>query len=293
MARGVTEQDVFEAADALLARNKRPTIERVRQELGRGSPNTINPFLDSWWTALGKRVGGVQANSLPPALLQATTRFYDEIRAQAVNEAADALAEQQRLAEEARQALAASQMAMITEKAGLQSTIEALRSELGRLNTTNQALTLQVAHQQVDLENALDKASQAAEALERVQDEQQRAAAAAKAELERVREQWQGNEKHWLGEIEHLREEAKRLRGEQDRTQKASQARIHDLEQQLSAGAKERAALRVAHDTGQRDLAKEREKRSFAEGALAANRRRREEGSPAVRPRRARPAAKR
>ncbi len=149
-----------------------------------------------------------------------------------------------------------------------------MRGELGRLTTANQALTRQVAQQQVDLDNALDKANQAATALERAQDEHQRAAAAAKAELERVLEQWQGNEKHWLGEIEHLRDETKRQRADHDRIVKGVQGRIGALEQQLSAGAKERAGLRVAVDSAQRELASEREKRSFAEGALAARRER-------------------
>ena len=272
MARGITQQDVFEAADALLARGARPTIERVRQELGSGSPNTINPHLDAWWAALGQRVGGTQAPGAPPAVLQVAVRFYQEIRGQALAEAQGVVAEHERLSQEARQALEAGQAAMATEKAGLQSTIDALRGELNRLTTANQALTRQVAQQQVDLDNALEKANQATQALERAQDEHQRAATAAKAEVERVREQWQGNETRWLGEIDHLRDEVKRLRTEQDRSQKTSQARIKDLEQQLSAGAKERAGLRLAVDKAERELAKEREKRHFAEGALAAGR---------------------
>ncbi len=56
MARGISEQDVFEAADKLLARGERPTIERVRMELGRGSPNTVNRLLDGWWGSAEIRV---------------------------------------------------------------------------------------------------------------------------------------------------------------------------------------------------------------------------------------------
>ncbi|WP_196360993.1 DNA-binding protein, partial [Achromobacter xylosoxidans] len=42
MATGITEQDVWRAADALLLEGARPTIERVRQKIGRGSPNTVS-----------------------------------------------------------------------------------------------------------------------------------------------------------------------------------------------------------------------------------------------------------
>lgn len=56
MARGVPQEDVFQAADALLAAGERPTVERVRQALSRGSPNTIGPMLDAWWAMLAQRL---------------------------------------------------------------------------------------------------------------------------------------------------------------------------------------------------------------------------------------------
>jgi hypothetical protein len=36
----------------------RPTIERVRQKIGRGSPNTVSPMLERWFASLGQRLGG-------------------------------------------------------------------------------------------------------------------------------------------------------------------------------------------------------------------------------------------
>ena len=42
MARGITEKDVFTACDALVLAGERPTIERVRQKVDRGSP-TLAP----------------------------------------------------------------------------------------------------------------------------------------------------------------------------------------------------------------------------------------------------------
>ena len=46
-SRGVTASDVERAADSLLRVGERPTIERIREKLGTGSPNTINPLLDA------------------------------------------------------------------------------------------------------------------------------------------------------------------------------------------------------------------------------------------------------
>ena len=56
--RGVGAVDVALTADALLRQGRRPTIERVREYLGRGSPNTINPLLDEWWKTLAARLSG-------------------------------------------------------------------------------------------------------------------------------------------------------------------------------------------------------------------------------------------
>ena len=49
MARpGVTEKQVFEAIQALMAIDAKVTVESIRMELGHGSPNTINRHLRAW-----------------------------------------------------------------------------------------------------------------------------------------------------------------------------------------------------------------------------------------------------
>src|ERR1700679_1874057 len=54
--RGIAAGDVERAADALFRASERPTIEKVRAKLGTGSPNTINPLLDTWWKRLASRL---------------------------------------------------------------------------------------------------------------------------------------------------------------------------------------------------------------------------------------------
>lgn len=51
MAQGITEQDVFNAADALQADGQRPTQTSVREFLGGGSFATIGPALKRWKAA--------------------------------------------------------------------------------------------------------------------------------------------------------------------------------------------------------------------------------------------------
>jgi hypothetical protein len=81
MPRGITEKDVWTACDALLLAGERPTIERVRQKIGRGSPNTVSPMLDTWFRGLGARISDpgafAAAPDIPEPVQQAARHFWD------------------------------------------------------------------------------------------------------------------------------------------------------------------------------------------------------------------------
>ncbi len=90
--RGISSSDVDRAADSLLRDGERPTIERIRARLGRGSPNTINPLLDAWWKRLAGRLdaGPAALHRLPEPVLLATEGLWmqalDEARRRAASE---------------------------------------------------------------------------------------------------------------------------------------------------------------------------------------------------------------
>lgn len=89
MAIGVPETDVFAAADAVLARGERPTVERVRLELGRGSPARVGALLDQWWDGLAQRLRGeTRLPELPTEVAQAFVAVWQQaiLRAQGVAE---------------------------------------------------------------------------------------------------------------------------------------------------------------------------------------------------------------
>jgi len=56
MRKGITQEQVNAAADALVAAGDKPTVEKVRATLGTGSPNTITRMLDSWRSHLAERL---------------------------------------------------------------------------------------------------------------------------------------------------------------------------------------------------------------------------------------------
>ncbi|MDO8456823.1 MAG: DNA-binding protein [Burkholderiaceae bacterium] len=79
--RGVQQDEVWAAADALIAEGQRPTIERVRQRLGRGSPNTVSPMLEAWFGTLGKRLGVTELQNdlkrIPPIVSQSISKIWE------------------------------------------------------------------------------------------------------------------------------------------------------------------------------------------------------------------------
>jgi Plasmid replication region DNA-binding N-term len=101
--RGIQEPQVWQAADALLHDGLRPTIERVRQKIGSGSPKTVSPMLERWFATLGQRLGGGgasmgdgvannlanngsanhEAQQLPLAIVQAAQQFWNAARLEA------------------------------------------------------------------------------------------------------------------------------------------------------------------------------------------------------------------
>src|ERR1700682_21370 len=76
--RGVSAGDVERAADALLRTGERPTIEKVREKLGTGSPNTIGPLLDAWWKRLSSRLdaGPAALHRLPESVAHVAAALW-------------------------------------------------------------------------------------------------------------------------------------------------------------------------------------------------------------------------
>jgi chromosome segregation ATPase len=77
MRTGITQNQVNQAADAILATGENPTVEKVRAELGTGSPNTITRMLDSWRGQLGERLRRLSAiPEVPDAVGQAMLELW-------------------------------------------------------------------------------------------------------------------------------------------------------------------------------------------------------------------------
>ena len=199
MARGITQTDVWQAADALLLEGARPTIERVRQKIGSGSPNTVSPYLETWFKHLGARIKDPGAfavpSGVPDPVLAAAKHLWESAQAEARREieeqvtermavaVANVEAEKERAAQADRAAFAAvaqsnRQAAALEERAGelgaerlaharTQTTLESVSRELERLRQQLVDLTtkLEAEHSQASV--AIEKAQEGAAGAER------------------------------------------------------------------------------------------------------------------------------
>jgi myosin heavy subunit len=84
MARGITETDVHTAADNLVAAGERPTVDRIRAQLGTGSPNTVTRWLETWWRGLAPRLHAHSAQQAIPELPASVSRLAQQLWEQAV-----------------------------------------------------------------------------------------------------------------------------------------------------------------------------------------------------------------
>ncbi|MFZ6049805.1 DNA-binding protein [Pseudomonas sp. CR3202] len=150
MAVGVPETEVFAAADTVLARGERPTVERVRLELGRGSPARVGALLDQWWDQLAQRLRGeTRLPTLPTEVAQAFVAVWQQAILLAQGVAEQGLSEQRavldaervRVAdveEAARQAAAQARQQVAADQAARQAA-ETRLSDLEQLLAQRQA----------------------------------------------------------------------------------------------------------------------------------------------------------
>ncbi|MGB9989862.1 DNA-binding protein [Massilia sp. SM-13] len=230
MPRGITETDVWHAADALLLAGDRPTIERVRQQLGRGSPNTVSPHLDTWFRGLGARIKDPQAFAAPAAvpdpIAQAAAHFWQVALADARRQLETEVArEHHELAaaklqlDDARLALAQQENVQMARQEGIAAAMRAMESQLHASNERVASLEQQLADATREgqaleaqcLAHENDKEALRAQ----LQDERTRQEA-ARIKLE---ERAAANEQRWSLEVDRARESAKQAQAQLSRSE--------------------------------------------------------------------------
>ncbi|MEX8192312.1 DNA-binding protein [Comamonas guangdongensis] len=285
-SRGIQEADVWAAADALIAQGLRPTIERVRQHIGRGSPNTVSPMLENWFATLGRRLGvaGEQSPSatasVPDPVLHMAQQLWSAAQEEAEQSATAALAQREAALQvaEAEQLLQKEQLAQ--REATMQAQKEAMHQALQLAQGQAQDLSRRLDEMQLQLQDrdgrmeelreALAQASRQKEALQQKHGEEIQAAA---LERQRMAEQYAGNERHMLNEVDRARQElANAKKSAQDQERKA-ETRHQELQTRLERSEQEILNLHTQLQAAQNAAALAQERAADIKSLLEAQQR--------------------
>lgn len=122
--KGVTREQVFEAAEALVLEGRNPTVVGVRERLGGGSPNTITPLLSAWKAQQQPGPGASQ-----PPVPEPVERMLCQVWGAAWKEAQGQLAGE-------REALERARASLVQERTALHAEIERLDEALRQATET-------------------------------------------------------------------------------------------------------------------------------------------------------------
>ncbi len=282
MATGITESDVWSAADALLLEGARPTIERVRQKIGRGSPNTVSPHLETWFRALGARIQDPRAFAAPTAvpdpIAQAATHFWEAALAAARAEQARAYEERweelaregERFAAQAEQ-LELREAQLIEREKHLQEALEVARAQSATTEKRLQAAEAQLRQRDAALaatQTRLEDVRAANKALlaDAEHDRDRHAQAIAALDARHA-----AHERRWLNELDAERGAVKRLQTRLDASLVAAQQQADQLRDALAAvQEQQRAAEQRASALQAQALADQRERHAETVAAAQA-----------------------
>ncbi|UUT22863.1 DNA-binding protein [Pseudomonas sp. T8] len=270
MAVGVPESEVFTAADAVLARGERPTVERVRLELGRGSPARVGGLLDQWWARLAERLNGeTRLPALPAEVSQAFVAVWQQAIHLAQGVAEQALAEQRQVLDAERERVAAVEDQARQDAAQFrQLAVEAVAGRQG-VEARLADLELLLAQRQTQIEDL----QQQREGLLRERREAQQynqtlqqdlEALRLKAEQERVAQESyvRGVEDRAHREVDRVRDEGKAMTAqfkEAGRHVGQLQRRLESIQTELSHTQQRAAAQHARAETLEQQLTQVRQ----------------------------------
>lgn len=225
--RGVQMEEVWAAADTILRLGERPTIERVRQQLGRGSPNTVGPMLDNWYGSLARRLqspvdavehDGSAEVPLPAPVVRAAKAIwgralqYAEERATAqFTEARKELSLQAEALRQEQELLAQETQRLADRSEAYDLAMQARDAQIAEMGRLVQELQQQLAGTQEMLAASRSESKQlrlAADAEHRRQEEME---VNHREERTRLEERAQAQERRLNAEVDRARQESKRL----------------------------------------------------------------------------------
>ncbi|MHA6203510.1 DNA-binding protein [Dyella soli] len=261
MARGITQDQVNRAADAILGAGENPTVEKVRAELGTGSPNTITRMLDSWRGQLGERLR--QLGALPD-VPDSVGQVMIELWRLAAEQAERAL--ESRFARE-RSALEAAQALLAQERESWAARLEAAQTNVAQAQAArdlaehacstldgqlqdSHALRADLLHQRDRLQDQCDLQSVQIHALRAQLDANQ---AAIRTERDRLEAHIRTVEDRAHLEVDQARQDVRQWQQRNETAERTHRSAVIELEKRHDAmgGQARQLEQEIARQTGQ------------------------------------------
>lgn len=258
MARtGVTQNDINTTADALLLAGERPTVERIRIALGRGSPNTVGRLLDAWWGQLGQRLAAKQrqvavvdapeeVSELASGLWRTALSFAQAAVEQDVATTRQQLADAAATYEVDRQSLEDARGALGVEQQRLQAELEHAKTRIDALSQQMQVMDAQKARAEAQADAAVAARDTIAQKLDQARDSAATAAEHGAQERAALIAHSQAVEERAAQTIDRLRQELKTAKQETQASAKESRTQMATLETALRTVQKDVTDARKA-----------------------------------------------
>lgn len=271
MAVGVPETDVFAAADAVLARGDRPTVERVRLELGRGSPARVGGLLDIWWSRLAERLSGeTRLPALPAEVSQAFVQVWQQAIHLASGVAELSLSDQRQVVAAERERVAEVEEQARRESATFRQRAAEAADARQAVETRLADLELWLEQRQLQIEDLVQQRSTLVSERDHAQQHglqllEQLQNAQLKAEREREAQETyaRGVEERAHREVDRAREENKGVLAQlksANRQLEQFQRRLAAIQVELSKAEQKAVAQQSRGDTLERQLLQMQEK---------------------------------
>lgn len=286
MAKGITENDVHVAADAILAGGNRPTVERIRAHLGTGSPNTVTRWLETWWRAIGGRLAAQQERltwpEAPSDVAAAASRLWDLALLRADANAEARLGDERMALQGAYAAIAEREsiaqmrvQAAFEEQSQAREALKASEMRLADLQRLLEQQAAQIADLQHERGEAQVRVADLTAELSRVRAHSDAAATAFAIERDTLLQQLRGNEERAAAEIDRARQGIQRLQSEASAKERrhhseliSERKRAEDLAHELEMALRQVEVQRARGDVLEQQLARLADLPAHVEAAL-------------------------
>ena len=244
----ISQAEIFRAADELLIEGHRPSIDRVRMRLGRGSPNTIQQHMEIWWSKLGARLRDLPDGTFPQVpervghalqlLWNEALEGAHETLHGAILEREQAITQQEQVLEVRARQLAEREQGVNTRAAAIEESLALFRQQLSAANQRAENLETALRTRDTECAHLRERMTAIEASAVIVRGKLDAMTATHQVERTKLEERYSAAEARWLTEVDRARQLAKESDKEHER-------QTRELRERASSVQKDRDQIRL------------------------------------------------